>query len=78
MQLFDARRCSLDTATIFLYLPRGRKGKTIKPFCTHEGSGMGSSLHDIKRLCPDAKVEKGLAICGGSVRQAKQEISEWI
>jgi len=39
---------------------------------------MGSSLHDIKRLCPDAKVEKGLAICGGSVRQAKQEISEWI
>lgn len=54
------------------------KGKTIKPFCTHEGSGMGSSLHDIKSLCPDAKVEEGIAIRGGGVRQAKQEISEWI
>ena len=37
-------------------------GKTIKPFCTHEGSGLGSSLSDIKKLCPAAKVEKGLAI----------------
>ena len=24
-------------------------GKTIKPFCTHEGSGLGSSLSDIKK-----------------------------
>ncbi len=29
-------------------------GKTIKPFCTHEGSGMGGSVADIKRLCPGA------------------------
>lgn len=54
------------------------EGKTIKPFCTHEGSGMGSSVRDIKSLCPDAKVEKGLAIRGGNVRQAKEEIENWI
>lgn len=53
-------------------------GKTIKPFCTHEGSGMGSSERDIRRLCPNAKVEKGLAIRGGSVRQAKKEIERWL
>lgn len=53
-------------------------GKTIKPFCTHEGSGMGSSVIDIKRLCPATKVEKGLTIYGGSVRQAKQDIERWI
>ena len=35
-------------------------GKTIKPFCAHEGSGMGQSERDIKRLCPNANVEKGL------------------
>lgn len=40
-------------------------GKTIKPFCTHEGSGMGNSVSDIKKLCPTANVEKGLAIHGG-------------
>ena len=53
-------------------------GKTIKPFCTHEGSGMGSSVSDIKKLCPSATVEKGLAIHGGSVRQSKKEIEKWI
>lgn len=53
-------------------------GKTIKPFCTHEGSGMGSSERDIKRLCPDAKVDNGLAIHGGSVNRSKKDIETWI
>ena len=53
-------------------------GKTIKPFCTHEGSGMGSSIADIKRLCPGAKVEKGLAIHGGSVAKSGKTIEEWV
>lgn len=53
-------------------------GKVIKPFCTHEGSGMGSSVKDIRRLCPGAKVEEGLAIQGGSAERAKEEIEKWI
>ncbi len=53
-------------------------GKIIKPFCTHEGSGLGSSIRDIKRLCPAAKVEPGLAIYGGSVTRAKKDIEAWI
>lgn len=53
-------------------------GKTIKPFCTHEGSGVGSSLKDIKKLCPGAKVEQGLAIHGGSVGKAEKDIKKWI
>lgn len=53
-------------------------GKTIKPFCTHEGSGMGNSINDIKNLCPTARVEAGLAIRGGSVEQSKQKIEQWI
>lgn len=53
-------------------------GKTIRPFCTHEGSGMGSSERDIKKLCPNAKVEKGLAIHGGSVGCSRNEIEKWI
>lgn len=40
-------------------------GKTIRPFCTHEGSGLGSSVRDIRKLCPGAKVEEGFAIRGG-------------
>ena len=53
-------------------------GKTILPFCTHEGSGMGRSEQDIKRLCPDATVRKGLAIHGGSVNTARAAIQKWL
>jgi flavodoxin len=53
-------------------------GKTIVPFCTHEGSGLGHSEGDIKKLCPAAKVAKGLAIQGGSVQKAQSAISDWL
>lgn len=52
--------------------------KTILPFCTHEGSGMGRSESDIKKLCPGANVEKGLAIRGGSVKSAEKDIERWL
>lgn len=53
-------------------------GKTICPFCTHEGSGMGRSGADIRRLCPGAKVKKGLALHGGSIQKAKPDIEKWL
>ena len=52
-------------------------GKTIKPFCTHEGSGMGTSERDIKKLCPGARVEKGLAIHGSRMNGAKAQLEKW-
>lgn len=53
-------------------------GKIIKPFCTHEGSGLGNSISDIKKLCPGAKVLEGLAIQGSSVQRAEDAIEKWI
>lgn len=53
-------------------------GKTIKPFCTHEGSGMGNSIEDIKRLCPTAQIADGLALLGSGVSRAEDRIKEWI
>ncbi|RGY97940.1 flavodoxin [Clostridium sp. AM58-1XD] len=53
-------------------------GKTIRPFCTHEGSGMGSSIKDMKKLCPGAYVENGLAIRGGSVNRSQKDIEKWL
>jgi len=53
-------------------------GRIILPFCTHEGSGMGHSERDLKKLCPGAKVLKGLPITGGSVQGAGQDISAWL
>ena len=53
-------------------------GKTIIPYCTHEGSGMGSSERDIKKLCPNAKVLSGLAIRGGSVDRVDKDVANWL
>ncbi len=53
-------------------------GKTIVPYCTHEGSGLGSSERDIKRLCPTAKVLPGLAIKGSTVARADDEVVNWL
>jgi len=52
--------------------------KTVIPFCTHEGSGIGSSERDIKKVCPKAKVEKGLAIRGSNVFNAADSIASWL
>ena len=53
-------------------------GKTIRPFCTHEGSGLGTSEEDIRRICSGAKVEKGLAIRGSSVSNSETLIRKWL
>ena len=53
-------------------------GKIIIPFCTHEGSGMGHSESDIRKLCPDASVLKGLPILGGNVQRAESDIVDWL
>ncbi len=53
-------------------------GKTILPFCTHEGSGMGKSEADLKKVCPNAIIRKGLAIHGAFVNQSEEKIIEWI
>lgn len=53
-------------------------GKNILPLFTHEGSGMGKSEEDIKKLCPNANIKKGLAVKGSSVKNADSVISEWL
>uniref|UniRef100_S0DGQ3 Putative flavodoxin family protein n=1 Tax=termite gut metagenome TaxID=433724 RepID=S0DGQ3_9ZZZZ len=64
---------------VFTFLERyDFSGKTIKPFCTHEGSGLGGSEADIKKLCPGATVEKGLAIVGCKVPGAEDAIKAWV
>lgn len=52
-------------------------GKTIYPFCTHEGSGLGRSMDDIKRLCPGADIKEGLAIHGTNVKKAADDLRNW-
>lgn len=53
-------------------------GKKIYPFCTHEGSGLSSTERDIQQSAKGAIVEKGIAIHGSSVDQARPALEKWI
>ena len=54
------------------------KGKTVIPFTTHEGSGFGSGLRDLKVAIPQATVKKGLSIQGSKVRSSGKQIEEFV
>lgn len=53
-------------------------GKTIIPFCTHGGGGIGRSIEDIKKLCPTSNLLKGLVINGSNVNKSKKDVSAWL
>lgn len=53
-------------------------GKTVIPFMTHEGSGMGRSEADIRKLCPQSTVPDGLAVRGSAVRNSKEAVGKWV
>ena len=54
-------------------------GKTVRVISTHEGSGLGSMVSDVKKMCKGAKVDsKGLAIKGSSAKSSKAAIERWL
>lgn len=53
-------------------------GKKLVPFVTHEGSGFGSSLEDLKRLAPNAKLQAGIDVRGGRVGDSESEVISWL
>lgn len=53
-------------------------GKTIHPFCTHEGSGLSGTERKIQQTCKGANVTRGLAIHGSSVDSAKTAVETWL
>lgn len=53
-------------------------GKTIHPFCTHEGSGLSGTVKDIQSAAKGAVVARGLAIHGSQVDGAKAALEKWV
>ena len=52
--------------------------KHIYPICSHEGSGMGRSESNLKKLCPNSIVHKGLSIHGSHVDGCRQQLERWL
>ncbi len=66
-------------------------GKTVVPFNTNAGYGIGSSFQTVKQLCPNSTVLEGFSTKGGIERdgilfvmegekekQVKEEITNWL
>jgi len=67
------------------------KGKTVVPFNTNAGYGIGSGFQTVKELCPDSKVPEGFEMQGGVERDgvyfvikdekakaAQTEVKQWL
>jgi flavodoxin len=66
-------------------------GKTVIPFNTNAGYGVGSGFQTVKELCPKSKVLEGFAITGGierdgvyfaiegeKAKEAEREVKKWL
>jgi flavodoxin len=66
-------------------------GKTVMPFNTNAGYGVGSGFQTVKELCPNSKVLKGFEIKGGierdgiklaikdeKAKEAETQVKKWL
>jgi flavodoxin len=53
-------------------------GKTVVPFCTHGGGGLGRIDRDIAKLCPQSTVLGSFEIYGGGREDARAGVSAWL
>jgi len=51
-------------------------GKTIVPFNTNDGYGIGSSFDTVKELCPKSKILEGFSIRGGTESDGRARLSK--
>ena len=51
-------------------------GKTIVPFNTNDGYGIGSSFDTVKELCPKSKILEGFSIKGGTESDGRSRLSK--
>ena len=66
-------------------------GKTVIPFNTNAGYGVGSGFRTVKELCPDSKIMEGFEIKGGverdgvylvikdeKAKEAEAKVKKWL
>ncbi len=53
-------------------------GKTIKPFCSNGGGGLGQSVTAISKLVPSAQVAQGLSIYYSGGSEMPQQVADWL
>ena len=53
-------------------------GKTIVPFATHGGGGMGKSVKDIEKSAPKSTILEGLAVHAKEINSSQSSVTNWL
>lgn len=53
-------------------------GKTVIPFTTHGGSGLGNTKQQLEKQYPQATVPDGFAVSGTEVDGARDSVDKWL
>lgn len=52
-------------------------GKKVLALMTHEGSGLGNSERDLRKICKGAALGTGIAVHGADAAKAQAAITNW-
>ncbi len=52
-------------------------GKKVMALMTHEGSGLGSSERDLRKICKGATFGTGIAVHGADAKKAEAAVAGW-
>ena len=52
-------------------------GKKVMALMTHEGSGLGGSERDLKKLCKGASFGKGFSVAGHDAARSEAQVAAW-
>lgn len=52
-------------------------GKKVMDLMTHEGSGLGDSERDLRKICKGASFGAGIAIHGADAAKSKDAVTKW-
>ena len=52
-------------------------GKKVMALMTHEGSGLGNSERDLRKICKGAVFGAGIAVHGADAGNAETAVADW-
>lgn len=52
-------------------------GKKVMALMTHEGSGLGNSECDLRKICKGATFGSGIAVHGADAAKAEKAVADW-
>ena len=78
--IFVCCPCWCGTYPVFVFIQLERldfTGKKVMALMTHEGSGLGNSERDLRRICKGATFASGIAVQGAEAEKAEAAVAAW-